>query len=308
MQQTEIFDQAGEKQVPDIKAIVVPATNVPAVTDWVVVVEQSTMKLIANLAAREKALAQVTNGDEANAASAMLQEVTDLGIAIEKSRKEAKDPFWKVGTMIDTAAKEPKADLDTLKASLKTKLRPYNLKVEEERRVAEAQKKAEEERLAKEQRDAEEALLKAQQAAELAAQQAREAQKAARIAALAPKTEAPPKDDTPAPMQASAGSVLRSQLVAQAAAANLKQIKEQRREAPKAIVAAAPPKVLGLATTVTLTPSLVDISRVPETYLKPREVDWAVVRKVHCTGWKDGQELPQVPGLLFEVKRDVRSS
>jgi hypothetical protein len=74
--------------------------------------------------------------------------------------------------------------------------------------------------------------------------------------------------------------------------------------APRAplVIARAPAPPAGITMRRTLEYEVVEIGKVPEQFLKSREVHGARIWDAYCRSWTDGAALPVVPGLRFSVK------
>lgn len=79
---------------------------------------------------------------------------------------------------------------------------------------------------------------------------------------------------------------------------------EKKIEAVKfaAPLPSAPPKVAGLKFRTTLKIKSIDIKLLPSPFVI-RTPDDALIRKTYCVGWKDGDPIPEVDGVVFEVNR-----
>lgn len=72
-------------------------------------------------------------------------------------------------------------------------------------------------------------------------------------------------------------------------------------------LAPLPAKIEGVRMRSTLVFEVVDVSKLPEA-LTVRLPDPAKIRAAHCTLWRDGDAIPEVPGLRFSVDRKAVAS
>lgn len=145
-------------------------------------VSESAIQLKQDLLAETKAFTTVGNAEESNQARAFIGRLAKIRIAVEKRRKDVKEPVIELGRKIDAAAKDYAGALADEENRLEGAVSAYARKVEEERRKAERERQeAERERLrleliaeAKRKREEEEkaAQAAAAEAARIAAEEA----------------------------------------------------------------------------------------------------------------------------------------
>ena len=78
---------------------------------------------------------------------------------------------------------------------------------------------------------------------------------------------------------------------------------EQAIHAP-APVAAAP---AGVAMRVTLELDVVDVDKMPAPFIT-KTANLVALRKTYLNGWKDGDDIPECPGVTFKIKREPIST
>lgn len=228
---------------------------------------------LTTLAAVEQEVASLKVSDPVTAqAAANLQiKLTSTGTALEKTRKELKQPFIEAGRQIDAAAKAPLDRIEAAKVKLKAELTAFD---NEQRRLAyEAEQK----------RQAEIRRLETIAAAE----RAEAARKQAEIDAAARSAAVPTEDfDAPDPVPTATEKAI-----------------EAARIAPPAVVA----KPTGITFKTTLTATVVDVSKLPDIYVE-RTPKLRAIQVTFCNGWREGQPIPEVPGVKFEVNRTTVST
>lgn len=240
-------------------------------------------KFLSTLTAVEYEVAslKITDTQAAQAASGLLGRLTSAGSALEKARATLKAPFIAKGREIDEAAKAPAKRIEDAKDSIKRKVADYH---EQQRKAAEEverQRQAEIKRLEEVARQEE--AERARKAAEMAKQAA-----AAIEAAKAPVVDIDFGDDEPAaPPQKSEAEVALERL----------------KYAP-AVVAERP---VGVAFKTRLLIASVDVAKLPEPFVT-RTANEQLIRATYCVGWKDGDPVPEVPGVAFKVDRQVAST
>lgn len=78
---------------------------------------------------------------------------------------------------------------------------------------------------------------------------------------------------------------------------------EAVRHAPAIVV----PKAQGVRTVTTLTPVVIDVNKLPDMFVD-RTAKIAAIKSTFCSGWKEGQPLPVLDGVRFDVKTEVQST
>jgi predicted nucleotidyltransferase len=262
----------------DIDAEVVEALQIVAVLPEtpVVLANASTMQVVAQLEASAAAVAKVTDAATDKAAWETLSLATKLEKQIEDSRQKVKAPFYDLGCKIDAAAKTVSARVKAAKAVVQRGLDGY--RAEQER-----QRVLEQQRLQRELEEAHRKRIAAEKALEA---ERRENDRLAREAEAAMAKKNVPVFDL---------DELEEPPVAEARA----QVDVVAATRVPAVVA----KPAGAQWRVTLNPEVIDARLVPESLLKPREADLVKIRQVYCVGFKDGDKLPEVAGLKFNVQR-----
>lgn len=228
------------------------------------VVASDAIEKVTALHQRANALT-IRTPQDAEGASALLVEVMQLSKLIEGRRVEAKAPFLDMGKRIDAAVRPHSDALDAVARLLKPKLAQWQ---QDQDRIA---REAEAKRLAELKRLDDERSKREKEAAE-AAQRAQQAE-ASEFADF----------DVDLAQQKAAESA--------AAIANL--------ASARAVVA---PKPAGISYRTTLKASVLDVEKLPrafQTILANNEA----IRKAHCVGWKEGDPIPVVPGIRFEVEK-----
>ncbi len=226
---------------------------------------------------RDVAHLAITDAQSAQSAATLLQRLTTAGTVLENARIELKQPFIAKGREIDAAAKGPADRIEAAKRVVKNSQVAW---AEEQARIA---------RKAEAERQAELARLEAIRVAEERAAQ----EKAAALAKLAAQSRAKTKmaievadfDDEP-PQKTETEKAI-----------------DRVKYAP-AVVAAKP---AGIVYKVTLVIDHVDPAKLVDVFVE-RVPKLAALRATFCTGWREGDAIPEVPGVAFRVQRDVASS
>lgn len=230
---------------------------------------------------REVANIAVNDGPAAQAASTLLQRLTKAGSELEKARAELKAPFIAKGREIDEAAKAPAIRIETAKSLLKQKVTAWQLEEQRKAREAEAARQRELARL--EALRVEEARVAAEKAAALARQAA---ENAARLREAAAPVIDVDFDDGPAEPQEPPP----------------KTATELAIEAVKFAPAVAVVKPSGLAFKCSLRIASVDVNKLPDVFVI-KTANQMAIRSTYVTGWRDGDPIPEVPGVTFEIDR-----
>lgn len=222
---------------------------------------------------REIAHIAVTDANTAQAASNLLQRLTTAGGKLDKARAALKAPFIEAGRQIDAAAREPQNRIEAAKTGIRQKVTAWQLEEQRKAREAEDARQKELARL--------EALrLKEErEAREKAEALRREAEE--RAAALkAPVLDVDFEEDAPPQ----------------------KTETEIAIEAVKFAPAPVAAKPAGISFKVTLRIASVDVAKLPEPFVI-KTPDQMKLRATFCTGWRDGDPVPVVDGVTFEVER-----
>jgi hypothetical protein len=281
-------------QEPDLSLVVA----VPAIPDRRALVDSKWMAALKGIVKQVKTL--VVKDAASNQLAVNLQSrLTEAGKQLEKARKDMKEPFLAAGRAIDAAVVGPVGEI----AAAVEVLRQGQVAFfqAEQKRIAkeEADRQAEIARLQKI-ADDEAARLKAEadkRAKEAKAEADRQAAEEKRLADEAearrlagiPVPLAMDVDEEPAPepLPPEPPPVKSEAQVALEAA--------KHAPAPKAAVA------VGVAMRTTLEIKSYDVDRMPAAYVI-KEPDLEKVRREWCVGYKRGQPLPTLDGVVFEAK------
>lgn len=237
-----------------------------------VVLSGDTIANVERLADAAKMVA-ITDAAQYNVAAQFLREASGLSKDIEKAREEVKAPFLDMGRKIDAAAKAEIAKLTAGIGTLKAKCTVWQAEQDRLAQIEADKQRKEQERLAREAAAAEKVLA--------------DAREAARVAALAV-----PDDD-----EDDLGS-LGADLAVEAAQAEQQKVAAQAvvvAQAPRVIVQAAP---VGIHYRTTLRHVVSDVRKLPAalTIVSPNDAE---IRRLYCQGWKEGDPVPNVPGVVF---------
>jgi len=247
---------------------------------------------VADLADAEAMVAKlvISDASTAQAAAYLQQRLTKAGTALEKARADLKAPLLVAGKLIDETAKGPALRIEACKTTLKRAQVAYD---EEQRRIAaETEKKRQAEI-----RAAEEVRLKElKRLQDIADAEARENKRiadelAAKTPYIGPKDaedDLDLADDTPPPIEKT----------------ETQKAIEALKYAPLPVApAVVQPKTQGLAFRTTLKIASVDVNLLPETFVT-KTANLVALRAVYTSPWKEGQVLPECPGVKFEVERN----
>lgn len=230
-----------------------------------------------SLAECERAVAHISITDAATAQEAadIQQRLTGAGRKLEEVRVKLKAPFIEKGREIDAAAKEPAGRIDAAKLGIARKLVAYQQAQAEVARKAEAERQKELARLEK----------LAQEERAKAAEVLRQAAEAAKKSS-APVIEIDFDDPPPEPVKTEVE----------------KQI-DAVKYAP-AVVAAKP---AGISYRVYLIIESIDVAKLPDRFVV-RTANEKAIRAAFCSGWKDGDKLPECAGVAFKIDRSAVST
>jgi len=233
---------------------------------------------------------KITDAQSAQHAANLLTRLTGAGKALDKQRLELNAPYQAQIQAINEAARAPAAKIETLKSALKTASVNYEREQARLAREAEAARQAEIRRL--------EAIAEAERKA--AADKARKiAEEAERLRAEAEKaglplvpavsedddwgtTEAMPEPPQPTEAEKALAAV---------------------KFAPAAVIA----KLSGVKYKIGIKPILKDIRLVPEPFIE-RSFKLGACRITFCSGWREGDPIPECPGVEFVEERTIVSS
>ncbi len=236
------------------------------------------------------AVLKITDAASAQAAADLQVRLTSAGKLLEAARVESKRPFLEIERKIDEAARGPQKRIEDAKKALQHAQIQFDI---DQRRIAaeaEAKRQAEIKRL--EEKRAEEEREAQRKAAEIAAEQKRrdaETQAAAAKAGAAPEIDIDFGDDPVAPPPPA------------------KTDTEIALERAKFTPAPVAPKPTGVAFRTTLRAVVTDVSKLPEPFVVRSAKDTAIYA-TYCQGWKEGDPMPECPGVRFEVNRTAVST
>lgn len=218
-------------------------------------------------------------------ASDMLRRLTTAGTQLEEARKTIKEPYLAAGRAIDEAAIGPRTRIEAAKKRLQAGITAF-AQAEADRVAAEERARQAEIRRLEAEAQKERDRLKA--IADKAAAEAAEALRLADAAkvpdALGIEEEEPPAPPAePPPPAAKTDAEVRL---------------EQAVHAPAPVAA----KAVGWAMRVTLEIAHVDAEKLPAPFVQ-RVPLTGLIKSTYCTGWSDGQSIPECPGVVFEIKR-----
>jgi hypothetical protein len=237
----------------------------------------ATAGFLATLAQVEAEIAAmaVTDAASAQVAANVQSRLTSAGTTLEKQRKALKQPFIDAGKAIDQAADAPAKRIEAAKSEVKRLLTNYDA---EQRRLAaeaEARRVAEIKRL--------EDIARLEREAEQ--KKADELAKAAAAATQAAGPVAEEWGEEPAPVVVAPKSETEKKI-------------EALHYAPPVVVV----RPAGVTMRVTLTATVVDASKLPDVFVD-RVPKLAAIRATFCNSWKEGQAMPVLEGVRFEVSR-----
>lgn len=216
----------------------------------------------------------VDSPEAAQQCAAMLTEITGAGRDLDKARVELKKPFLEIGRAIDAKAAEVTKRIDAAKGAVKRHLSDWEQREAARLREIERQRQAEIARLEAEKRKEEEAARA--RAAELAAQ--------AKPAEVTDELEFEAEPE-PAP----------------------KTEIDRQLEAAKF----APTPVAAVPTGVRYRSRLLfrveSADKLPDQYVI-RTPNERLIRETYVTGWKEGDAIPEIPGVVFSVDKTVEST
>ncbi len=233
---------------------------------------------------------KITDAQSNQHAADLLQRLTAARNKLNESRLALKRRFDPVLEKIDQTARGPTARIDALKKMLSDAQIAWG---KHQKQLAdEAEKKRQDDiaRLEK-LRAEEEAATK--RVADEAAKKAADA--AALIAANPPAMDVDFGDDdlvdeSPVAQPAPQKTEIQKQL-------------EAVRHAP----AVVPVKAAGVRTVTTLVPVVIDVNRLPDMFVD-KTAKIKAIMSTFCSGWKEGQPLPVLDGVRFDIKTEVQST
>lgn len=241
-----------------------------ATTAPLVLVDASALAAIAHAEQRVGAL-KITDIATYQGAVSLLNDLTISATKLEKTRTELKAPFLEIGKKIDACAKGAADRIETLKRKVRGEIQAHDTRQREEAARIERERQAEIARLE----------------AEKLRQQQEAAKKAAALAAQNAPTDLDFADD--APPEAPKTAI------------------DARLEALKFAPAAPAPAVSGLSFRVRLLARVVDVAKIPDAFVT-RSANEKLIRETYCVGFKEGDKLPELPGVTFEIDRQPISN
>lgn len=220
---------------------------------------------------------KITDAASAQLAATLNSRLTTAGKMLEETRVRLTAPVLAQQRAIMEAAKAPAARIAKAKATLQQALTAYDQEQQRKAREAEEARQKELRRL--------EALRLAEEA-----EARRKTEELARLAAEAAKKAAVPAlevdfDEPEAPPEPPPKTEIEKRI-------------EQVKHAPAVVVE----RPRGVAFRVTLRHVVTDLKALPEPFVI-RTANDVAIRKMYCVGWKDGEPLPECPGVRFEVDR-----
>ncbi len=238
----------------------------------------ATPAFLTSLKEVEQAVAalEVKDADSAQQAATLQVRLTQAGKMLEATRAKLKEPVLEQGRLIDKLAKEPALRIERAKSALSLQLTAFEN--EQRRQAAEAERK----------RQAEIAALEAKRLAEVAEAK----RKADALAAeLATKAAAVPELDLDAEPEDAPASLPPEPTET-----------ERKIEALKYAPAPVAAKPAGVMFKSRLIIASVDVSALPDLFVVRMSND-AAIRATFCTGWKEGDPIPECKGVAFKVDR-----
>ena len=226
---------------------------------------------------------KITDATSAQLAATLQARLTTAGKMLEDTRARLKAPVLAQGKAIDEAARAPAARIAAAKQSLSAAQIAY---AEEQQRIArklEADRQAELARLERVRQIEEFAAKK--KADELAKQLAEAAAKSKAPTLEIDEDDAPPAVVEPPP----------------------KTETEKQIEAIQHTPVVAAPKPAGVSYRVVLIHKVESVAKLPEPFVI-RSANDAALRATYCAGWREGEPLPVVPGVVFTVQKTVVST
>ncbi len=244
----------------------------------IVLCDASFLSTLANVEARIATL-KVSDAESAQVAADLQQRLTTAGRKLESARTELKAPFIAKGREIDEASRVPAQRIEQAKDKLKRQLLAY---AEEQARIAREAEIARQKELAR---------LEAIRVAEEKVAQAKAAELARQAAEAAAKSKAPTMDldfdEEPLPVQ--------------------KTETEKAIEAVQFTPSPVAAKPSGVMFRSAIRIASIDLAKLPESFVV-RTANEKAIRATFCTGWRDGDPLPECPGVVFGIDKTAVST
>lgn len=240
-----------------------------ATTAPLLLIDSAVSTAIANAEQRVGAL-KIKDVATYQGAVSLLADLTTSAGKIEKARADLKAPFIEIGRKIDATAKAPADRIENLKRKVRGEIQAWDLAQREEAAKRERDRLAEIQRLeAEKRRQDEEARTKA--------------------VALAAQSAPTDLEFDEAPPPAAKSAI------------------DQRIEALKFTPAVTAPAVAGVSFRVRLVAHVEDVAKIPEAFVI-RSANERLIRETYCAGFKDGDAIPELPGVKFTVDRQPVST
>lgn len=220
---------------------------------------------------------KITDATSAQLAATLQARLTTAGKMLEDTRARLKAPVLEQGRKIDEAAKAPAARIVAAKTALQRALTAYDQEQQRKAREAEEARQAELRRL-EQVRLAEERAAKAK--ADELARLAAEAAKKAEVPALDVDFGDDELPSEPPPKTATEIAI------------------EQIKHAPAVVVE----RPAGVTYRVSLRHTVTDVKALPSPFQIVTANDMAI-RAAFCSGYRDGEPLPECAGVKFHVER-----
>lgn len=245
---------------------------------------------LTTLAGVEKQVAElkITDAQSAQAAANLQIRLTGAGKQLDEARLALKRPYIDINNKIDEVARGPLSRIEKAKKTIQQAQIQFD--IDERRRAAAAEEKRQLEIKRLEEKQAAEEQEAKRKAAEIAAEQKRISDAAAAISAAAGTTRIEMDidfgDEPAAPVKTET------------------QLELERVKFTPAPVASKP---VGLSFRCTLRAVVTDLSLLPEPFVVRSSKDTAIYA-TYCQGWKEGDPMPECPGVKFEVTRTAVST
>jgi hypothetical protein len=245
---------------------------------------------------------KIEDAASAQAAADLQRLVTDAGSALEAERIKLLAPFLAFQRSINATAKGPQGRIDVVKARLRAALGSWDQKERDRAAQIERDRQAEIRRL-QVQKDEEERQARHRAQKILDAQRARE--EAARAPAVIPGGPAPRVLGVTLPPAPAPRVLGIAPAPLPAAPKTETQIALERlTHAPAPVVAAKPS---GVRFITRLKFEVIDIAVLPEPFVTRIPNDKAI-RDMYVKGYKDGDPVPECPGIKFITERTAEST
>lgn len=252
------------------------------------------MTTLANAEAEAKSLTTIKDAVGAQAAASLLQRATTAKNQLNKQRLELTRVYQQQIDVINAAAKVPDGRLDNIKRMLSKAQTDFALEQARLTREAEAKRLKDladlEAKLAKERKEA------ADKAAAIAEQVRKDAEAAQKLRDEAIKAGLP---------------IVEEEVWVEEEPAEVevpqKSATELAIEAVKFAPAVEVVKAAGVRMIVTLCPHVRDVNKLPDMFVT-KTAKLAAIQSVFCRQWADGDPIPVLDGVEFEVQRSTQST